>query len=68
MVILVRGVKVGGANKREILAQQAKERMESGRNQYSPSENLPEATKETRDAVAAEIGVHRSPQNLMAGA
>jgi hypothetical protein len=43
--------------KREILAQQAKERMESGRNQYSPSENLPEATKETRDAVAAEIGV-----------
>jgi ParB family chromosome partitioning protein len=43
--------------KREILAGQAKERMESGRNQHSPPVNLPEATKETRDAVAAEIGV-----------
>jgi ParB family chromosome partitioning protein len=43
--------------KREILAGQAKERMESGRNQHSPVENLPEASDKTRDAVAAEIGV-----------
>ena len=43
--------------KREILAGMAKERMQEGRNQHSPSVNLPEATKETRDAVAAEIGV-----------
>ena len=43
--------------KREIVAEQAKERMEEGRNQHSPSVNLPEATKETRDSIAAEIGV-----------
>jgi ParB family chromosome partitioning protein len=43
--------------KREILACQAKERMESGRNQHSPVENLPQASDKTRDAVAAEIGV-----------
>ncbi len=28
--------------------------MEEGRNQHSPSVNLPEATKETRDSIAAE--------------
>ena len=43
--------------KREILAGMAKERMESGRNQHSPVENLPQAADKTRDAVAAEIGV-----------
>jgi ParB family chromosome partitioning protein len=44
--------------KREILAEQAKRRMEKGRPKAGePSVNLPEDTKETRDAVAAEIGV-----------
>jgi phage N-6-adenine-methyltransferase len=44
--------------KREILAGQAKERMEKGRPKAGePPVNLPEVTKETRDAVAAEIGV-----------
>jgi len=43
--------------KREILAGQAKERMEKGRPKAGePPVNLPE-DKETRDAVAAEIGV-----------
>jgi ParB family chromosome partitioning protein len=43
--------------RREIVAGQAKERMEEGRNQHSPVENLPQASDKTRDAVAAEIGV-----------
>lgn len=44
--------------KREIVAKQAKERMEEGRNQYSPVENLPQPdTAKTRDTLAAEIGV-----------
>ena len=43
--------------KREILAGQAKERMEEGRNQHSPEVNLPQATDKTRDSIAAEIGV-----------
>lgn len=44
--------------RREIWAKQAKGRMEKGRpkNGEAP-ENLPEVTKETRDAIAAEIGV-----------
>jgi hypothetical protein len=41
--------------------------MESGRNQHSPVENLPQATKETRDAVAAEIGVSNTRSNTPAG-
>ncbi len=47
--------------KREILAGQAKGRMEEGRNQHSPVENLPQAPDKTRDAVAAEIGVSGTP-------
>jgi hypothetical protein len=43
--------------KREILAGQAKQRMEKGRPKTGePPVNLPEDAKETRDAVAAEIG------------
>ena len=49
--------------KREILAGMAKERMQEGRNQHSPSVNLPEATKETRDSIAAEIGVSNTRSN-----
>jgi hypothetical protein len=46
--------------KREIVAKQAKERMEEGRNQHSPPVNLPEPShKETRDTLAAEIGAWR---------
>ena len=41
--------------KREILAGQAKERMEEGRNQHSPVVNLPQDTDKTRDSIAAEI-------------
>ena len=44
--------------KREILAGQAKERMEKGRPKAGePQVNLPEDTKETRDSIAAELGV-----------
>jgi site-specific DNA-methyltransferase (adenine-specific) len=44
--------------KREILSEQAKKRMDKGRPKAGePPANLPEDTKETRDAVAAEIGV-----------
>jgi hypothetical protein len=39
--------------------------MESGRNQHSPPVNLPEATKETRDAVAAEIGISGNKADLL---
>ncbi len=42
--------------KREILAGQAKERQKGGQGGVLLPANLPEATKETRDAVAAEIG------------
>ena len=43
--------------KHKIVAGQAKERMEEGRNQHSPKVNLPEGYKETRDVIAAELGV-----------
>jgi hypothetical protein len=44
--------------KRQILAGQAKERMEKGRPKAGePVENLPRDTDKTRDAVAAEIGI-----------
>jgi hypothetical protein len=42
--------------KRAILAGMAKERQKGGQGGVLLPANLPEATKETRDAVAAEIG------------
>ena len=39
----------------ENLPEQAKERMEEGRNQHSPVVNLPQDTDKTRDSIAAEI-------------